>query len=60
MWLLIVMAVHLDNPQDIPGRVEIVMPSQEVCQQAITTIKYELKFRSYKIEAQCIKQESLS
>lgn len=60
MWLLIVIAVHVNNPADVPGMVEIQMPSQQTCEQALSSLKYELKFQSFKVEAKCVSASSLS
>ncbi len=56
MWILILLAVHVNNPRDIPGRVEIQMPSQQICEQSLQTMTYWLKFNQFKIEGQCAKK----
>ena len=53
MWILIILAVHTNDPQDVPGRVEIEMPSLAACQAAAESIRWELKFRSFRVEAKC-------
>jgi hypothetical protein len=59
-WILLIMAVHVNDPRDVPGRVEIRMPSQQICEQTLETLKYEMKFKSFKVEGQCLKKESSS
>lgn len=56
MWLLILIAVHVNNPKDIPGRVELVFDNQKSCEQVLSTMKWQLKFESFKVEGKCQKQ----
>jgi hypothetical protein len=52
---MILIAVHINNPRDIPGRVEIQFPNQQLCEQAAATLRWQLKFESFKVEAKCQK-----
>lgn len=56
MWLLILIAIHINDPTDQPGRVEIQFPDQKSCQQALSTMKWQLKFKSFKVVGECQKQ----
>jgi hypothetical protein len=56
VWILLIIAVHANNPADQPGRVEIQMPDQQICQQALDSLKYEFKFKSFKVQAECVKR----
>jgi len=56
MWLMILIAVHSTNPQDQPGRIEMQFLDQKTCEQVLTTMKYDLKFKSFKVTGQCQKQ----
>jgi len=56
MWLMILTAVSLTNPQDRPGRVELIFSDQRSCEQALSTMRYELKFKSFRVEGVCQKQ----
>jgi hypothetical protein len=56
MWILIILAVHVNNPKDIPGQVTLEFPTQQACEQARTTMTSWLKFDSFKVIAQCKKQ----
>jgi hypothetical protein len=56
MWLMILIAVHTTNPQDQPGRIELVFPNQISCEQALATMRYDLKFKTFKVTGQCQKQ----
>jgi hypothetical protein len=56
MWLLILIAIHINDPLDQPGRVELQFADQKSCQQVLSTLKWNLKFKSFKIEGSCQKQ----
>jgi hypothetical protein len=56
MWLLILIAVQINDPSDQPGRVELQFADQKSCQQVLSTLKWQLKFKSFKIEGSCQKQ----
>jgi hypothetical protein len=53
MWLLIILAVHVNDPKDVPGRVTLEFPTQVECDRAKSTITSWLKFESFKITSQC-------
>jgi hypothetical protein len=53
---MILIAVHINDPQDQPGKIEMMFPDQQSCQQALSTIKWQLKFKSFKVVAECKKQ----
>lgn len=55
-WLLILIAVNINNPKDIPGRVQLEFNNERACIEALNTIEYEFKFKQFKIEAMCIKK----
>jgi hypothetical protein len=56
MWILVLLAVNIHDLQDQPGKVEIQFPDQQTCQQALATIKWQLKFKSFKVVGECKKQ----
>ena len=56
MWLLILIAVNVNDPTDQPGKVEIYFQDQKSCQHALETIKWNLKFKSFKVVGECKKQ----
>jgi hypothetical protein len=56
MWLLIILAVHVNNPKDIPGKIIIEFPTQRECEQARNTLQSWLKFESFKVISECKKQ----
>jgi hypothetical protein len=57
MWILILIAVHINNPNDQPGRIELVFPNQISCEQSLQSMTYWLKFNQFKINGRCVKNE---
>jgi len=55
MWILLLIAVNISNPQDVPARITIPFESQQSCEQAISKMTYWVKFESFKVEAKCQK-----
>jgi hypothetical protein len=58
MWMLILIAVHVNDPKDIPGRVTMEFPSQAACLQALSSMDYWLKFSSFRMEGRCEPRKS--
>lgn len=52
-WLLIIFAVHINNPSDIPARISIGFENKETCEQALNSITYWLKFNTFKVVSEC-------
>jgi hypothetical protein len=55
MWLMILIAVHLNDPKDIPGKITLEFPDQVSCEQSLQSLTYWLKFNNFKIEGRCTK-----
>jgi len=53
MWLLVILAININNPQDIPAKIVLEMPSIHECEQILDTMKYTIKYSSYKVEGSC-------
>ena len=49
------MAIHINDPLDQPGRVELVFHDQKTCEQVLSTMKWNLKFKSFKVVGECKK-----
>ena len=60
MWIMILLAVHTNDPQDQPGRIALEFPGQAQCQTALATMQYELKFKSFQVQGQCVEKSSSS
>lgn len=56
MWILMILAVHVNDPDDIPGKVSIEFNSQKECEHAQSTINSWIKFKSFKVISECKKQ----
>jgi len=56
MWTLIIIAFNINNPNDVPARITLDMPSVHACEQTLDSMKYTLKYSSYRIEGRCQKQ----
>ena len=55
MWILILIAMHINNPNDQPGRVELEFKDRASCEFALASMKWELKFKNFKVEGECRK-----
>jgi hypothetical protein len=60
MWILLVMAMHTNNPSDVPGWVRIPMESEAQCERARAGVTAWLKFESFKVTTQCLQELSSS
>lgn len=56
MWLMILIAVHLNDPTDIPGKVTLEFSDQISCEQSLKSMSYWLKFNSFKVEGKCVRK----
>ena len=56
MWTLILIAMHINNPSDQPGRIELEFKDRVSCEVALASMKWELKFKNFKVEGVCKKQ----
>ena len=50
---MILIAVHLNDPADIPARMTMDFPDQQSCEQAKSSLTYWVKFKNFKVEALC-------
>ena len=58
MWILIILAVNINNPADVPGRVLIEFVTEQECLRAQGTVQSWLKFDGFKVTTQCQKRYS--
>jgi hypothetical protein len=49
----------MNDPKDIPARIELRFDTQQQCEQTAQTLEYWLKFKQFKLEATCQKESSL-
>jgi hypothetical protein len=55
MWMLLLIAVHINNPRDIPATVQIPFESQAACEHAKSNMTYWIKFENFKVIGECKK-----
>jgi len=60
MWTLLLVAISLTNPNDIPATLTLTFPDRTSCEQSATTLQYSIKYSGYKVTAQCQKKSSSS
>jgi len=60
MWILLILAVNINNPSDVPGRVLIKFDTEQQCLKARSTIEYKLKFDSFKVTSECKRHENIN
>jgi hypothetical protein len=60
MWILLVMAVHINNPTDVPGWIKVPMATEAECERARAGVTAWLKFESFKVTTQCQQESSSS
>ncbi len=53
---MILIAVHINDPKDVPAKVIIEFPDQITCEQSRQTMQYWVKFESFKIDGRCVKK----
>lgn len=58
MWLLILIAVSVNNPQDVRGTISIEFPSHVACESALKSMQYSIFTKLYKMEGQCVPKKS--
>lgn len=59
-WALILIAVNTNNPQDQPARMQFGFETRELCQQTLSTLEYDIKFKSFQVQGQCVEKKSSS
>ena len=52
---MILIAVHINDSKDIPGRITLQLQTQQQCEQVLSTMEYWLKFENFKVEGKCQK-----
>ena len=54
--MLLLIAVHVNNPADVPGRVTMEFPTEEACRASLKSMTFWLKFDSFKVTGKCEKK----
>lgn len=55
-WILLLSVVNIHDPTDIPGKMELIFPSEQTCVHTATTLSYTVKFDWFKVTAECKKE----
>lgn len=55
MWILILMAIHTNNSNDMPGKITLEFQTQQQCEQSLKSMTYWLKFDQFKVVGKCQK-----
>ena len=56
MWLMILIAVHINDTRDVPGKITLEFTDQATCEQSLSTLSYWLKFKDFRVEGKCVKK----
>lgn len=56
-WILLLTAMNINDPTDIPARVELRFHTEQQCLDAAATLDYWVKFKQFKVEASCSKKK---
>jgi hypothetical protein len=56
MWILLILAVNVNDPKDIPGKVTLEFATEQQCEQSRSTVTSWLKFDTFKVTTQCQKK----
>jgi hypothetical protein len=56
MWILFLLAVNINDPNDIPGTIQIPFATEMECEKSAAAMTFNLKFDWYKVSALCKKR----
>jgi hypothetical protein len=56
MWVLILLAVNMNDTSDVPGKIFIPFHTEIECEKAAAAMSYNLKYDWFKVSALCKKQ----
>jgi hypothetical protein len=56
MWVLILLAVNMNDTSDVPGKIFIPFHTEIECEKAAAAMSYDLKYDWFKVSALCKKQ----
>lgn len=55
-WLLLIIAVHINNPADIPAKLTLEFATHDACKAAQSSLKTWIKFDTFKVKSECQQQ----
>lgn len=56
MWLLVLIAIHVNDVKDTPAWVTLRFDTLQACEQARASLDYDIKFRSFRVDSQCLNE----
>ena len=56
MWILILIAVSINDPKNQPGKIELTFTDQRSCETSLESMTYTLRYTQYKIQGICRKK----
>jgi hypothetical protein len=59
MWILLIIAINVNNPVDPEFIIRIPFESERACKGALNNTDHWIKSKSYKMQATCKKQSYL-
>jgi hypothetical protein len=60
MWILLILCVNLNNPNDVPGKVLIPFDTKEKCEAAVNNSSFWIKFDSFTIKGECVEGKEIN
>jgi hypothetical protein len=54
----LILAVNVNNAQDIPARITMEFHSQSECERAKSTMETWIKFDNFRVQSQCQRKPS--
>jgi hypothetical protein len=52
-WILIILAVNVNDPGDVPGKIWLDFADEASCRQSLNSLKYWIKFKNFHVVARC-------
>ena len=53
---MILIAVSINDPKDVPAKVVLEFADQATCEQSLRSMSYWVKFDSFRVEGRCAKK----
>jgi hypothetical protein len=53
MWVLLLLAISITDPTDVPGEIQLQFNTYEECIAAAKTMNFKLKFPGFKVTTIC-------
>ena len=57
MWILLIIAVHVNDPTDVPAKLNMTTETKEECEKLAQSLDYWIKFKQFKLETTCLQKK---